>query len=193
MMTFSGRRASQRASELGQFINVLREQGVMRYLEIGARHGDTFHEVMRSLPQGARGVAVDLPGGAWGTPSSVGALKAACLDLRKHGYRADYVLGDSTTREVRARVDALGPYDAVFIDGDHRYDGVLADWTNYGRLARRVVGFHDIDGHSETSKDGKAMPVEVPKLWEELRERLVSWDEFVDRDARGMGIGVIYI
>jgi hypothetical protein len=66
LVTRSGRPPSQIEAELSGFIGLLQERNVRRYLEIGARHGDTFHEVMRSLPVGSVGVAVDLPGGLWG-------------------------------------------------------------------------------------------------------------------------------
>lgn len=62
LTTFSGRKPSQNAHELGAFVNFLRAQGVKRYGEIGARDGDTFHHILTALPD-CQGVAMDLPGG----------------------------------------------------------------------------------------------------------------------------------
>jgi len=188
MHTFSGRRASQRADELLPFIELLRDRGVRRYLEIGARHGDTFHHIMRALPKQSYGVAVDLGGGAWGTPASVPHLRRATEDLVRRGYRIDVVLGDSCTKRVRDQVEECGPFDAVLIDGDHRYSGVSADWNFYGQLAP-IVAFHDISGEGETTKDGQALPVEVPRLWHELKPHF-NCVEFVGAEST-MGIGVI--
>src|SRR3546814_13631212 len=56
-------------SELSSLIDLFRQHNVRSYLEIGARHGDSFFEVMRSLPFGSVGIAVDLPGGLWGVQS----------------------------------------------------------------------------------------------------------------------------
>ena len=37
------------------------------------------------------------------------------------------------------------PIDALFIDGDHSYEGILADWLLYHPLVKKggIVGFHD--------------------------------------------------
>lgn len=184
--TRSGRKASQRADELPPFIDLLQREGVRSYLEIGARHGDTFHVVAQALPAGSRVVAVDLGGGAWGTRTSVKALKSAVKDL-KHSYDAHLILGDSTQARVIERVRALGPFDAILIDGDHRYEGVKADWLAYGPMGR-IVAFHDIVGQGNVTRDAAALPVEVPRLWSEIRT--LDAVEFVGRGSR-MGIGVL--
>jgi hypothetical protein len=133
----------QRADALLPLIELFRDRGVRRCREIGARHGDTFHHVMCSLPKRSFGVAVDLGGGAWGTPTSVPHLRRAAEDLVRKGYRIDVILRDSNSHEVRAKVRECRPSDAVLIDGDHRYAGVSADWHFYGQLAP-IVAFHYI-------------------------------------------------
>lgn len=187
MKTFSGRAPSQRADELRRFIDILREAGVRRYLEVGARHGDTFHAVMRSLPKGSLGVAVDLPGANWGQRGSRSALVRATASLNAAGYATTAVFGDSRSRETRAAVSVFAPFDAVLIDGDHLYDGVRADWETYGPMAR-LVAFHDIDGASIVN--GKGLAVEVPRLWREVRAGR-RHEEIVGPE-RGMGIGVVW-
>lgn len=187
--TRSGRRASQRADELLPFIRLLKREGVRSYLEIGARHGDTFDTVMRSLPPGSTGVAVDLPGGNWGVRSSQASLIKAVRDLRRAGYRAWAQFGNSRDPEIIAGLRVLGAFDAVLIDGDHLYEGVRADWENIGPLAR-LVAFHDIAGEGERTRDDRALPVEVPRLWRELKPAF-RHVEFVGPGST-MGIGVLY-
>jgi len=186
LVTFSGRRASQDEYELTTFVNLLVERGVSSYLEIGARHGDTFHYIMSRLPAGSRGIAVDLGGGPWGTPKSVPVLRNVARDLRAKGYTAHIVFGDSRDENTISTVVTHGHYDAVFIDGDHRYDGVKADWLNYGKLAP-IVGFHDIVGTGQSDSAGN--PVEVPKLWRELAN--VGERKAIVSPGSKMGIGVI--
>jgi hypothetical protein len=185
LSTRSGGKASQRADELTPFIDFLKERNVKSYLEIGARHGDTFFEVVKSLPKGSLGVAVDLAGGPWGTPTSAKHLKAAAAELHKLGYRVRLVWGDSKAAGVRQTVMLSGPYDSCLIDGDHRLEGVTADWNSYSKMAR-LVGFHDIVG---TGQENHGMPVEVPILWASLKEEH-EVREFVGLGSK-MGIGVV--
>lgn len=182
----SGERLRQRRDELGRFIDLLREVDVRRYLEVGACHGDTFHEVMTALPAGSFGVAVDMPQGPWGKRESETCLRRAVEDLRARGYDAHVVIGNSQADWVKQIVTTRGPYDAALIDGDHRYAGVKADWESYGPLAR-IVAFHDIDGDGQRS--GKH-EVEVPRLWREIKP---AWrhTEIIGAE-RGMGIGVLW-
>jgi hypothetical protein len=187
-MTRSGRRASQHPDELRAFIELLRRENVRSYLEIGARHGDTFFEVMKSLPKGSMGVAVDLPGGLWGTEKSKAPLRRAVIDLKSGGYRATAVFGDSRSAGVRQTVMADGPFDAVLIDGDHLYEGVKADWLNYGPMSR-IVAFHDIAGEGEAEKVN-GNPVEVSRLWSELKADY-RHAELIG-EATTMGIGVLW-
>jgi predicted O-methyltransferase YrrM len=189
MKTLSGWRASQDADELQRLIDLFVVSGVRSYLEIGARHGDTFYQVVRCLPGGARAVAVDLPGGAWGTSTSAAPLELAVGKLRTYGYDAQMILGDSTSQEIIDQVRGFGPFDAVLIDGDHRYEGVAADWRNYGELGR-MVAFHDIAGEGQLQKTSR-LPVEVPRLWRELKAQGLRVEEIVSSGST-MGIGVIY-
>ena len=185
--TFSGRIASQMAGEFSAFLRLLNDHGVQSYLEIGSREGDSFHEIMISLPRGSRGVAVDMPGGHWGKPTSSRKLMRAVHDLKRRGYDVSYFFGDSTADGTFEEVKSRGPYDAVLIDGDHRYEGVKSDWLRYGKLAP-IVAFHDIVGTGQKDKHGSQ--VEVPRLWAELKPDH-KHQEYVD-DGSAMGIGVLF-
>lgn len=187
MKTFSGRAPSQRPDEIRPLIDLMRDRGVRTYLEVGARHGDTFHEVMTSLPVGSRGVAVDLPGAAWGISSSRAHLLSAAKDLRKRGYDIAVILADSRSIEAVKAAATHGPYGAVMIDGDHRYDGVKSDWLFYGAMGS-LIAFHDIDGEGRRAMSGE--PVEVPRLWREIKAEGYECREFIGAE-RGMGIGVV--
>lgn len=185
-MTRSGREASQQPGELSALIDLFQYLGVTSYLEIGARHGDTFHTVMRSLPKGSRGVAVDLPDGPWGSCSSRESLFEAISDLGRYGYRVCEIIGDSASTAVREQVSDLGPFDAVLIDADHRYEAVKADFEHY---KAPITALHDIDGHGLVCG---AYEMGVPRFWAEIREQY-PYREFIDpSDDRPMGIGVVF-
>lgn len=187
LRTRSGRNPSQNEFELRTFIELLNKRGVKSYAEIGARHGDTFWDVMTSLPKGSKGLAVDLPGGLWGTSKSRSALELCVRDLVKLGYQASVLFGDSHTDATRRLVIGRGPFDAILIDGDHTLPGVTKDFDNYGKLAP-VVAFHDIVGTGQ-AENVSHRQVEVPLFWECVKHRHENL-EFVDAGSK-MGIGVL--
>lgn len=196
MKTFSGKKASQKQKELNGMIKTIVDNDCKTYLEIGARHGDTFYEVVKRLPKGSLVVAVDLPGGTWGVGSSVYDLNKAAKALNEMGYNVAVVLGDSTNEDIIKQIRQISPsYDAILIDGDHRYAGVKKDWENYFPMANKVVFFHDIDGHGVRQKSNPQLVVEVPKLWEEIKtnHKHVEFIDKEDQPDRPMGIGGIFI
>jgi hypothetical protein len=189
LKTFSGRKASQNEFELNSFIQFLRDHNVRRYLEIGARHGDTYHDVMMSLPVNSVGVAVDYPGALWGTHKSKQCLSDVNYFLKTRGYLSTVLIGDSTSPEVIKAIKALSPFDAILIDGDHRYEGVKQDWINFQDLAP-IVAFHDIVGEGQSEKVSNN-PVEVPRLWREIKDEIPELCvEFIDAGSK-MGIGIV--
>lgn len=187
LLTLSGRRASQDEGELRAFIALLRKRGVRRYCEIGARHGDTFHEVMMALPPNSEGLAVDLPGGLWGRATSAPALRTAVRRLRGASRDCSLLFGDSREPAVIAQILSRGPWDAILIDGDHTYEGVSADYMAFGQAAP-LVALHDIVGDGQAERGGR--PVEVPRLWAEIVDSGARTVEFVSPGSR-MGIGVV--
>ena len=76
----------------------------------------------------------------------------------------------------------------MFIDGDHTYDGVKADFEMYSPLVRKggLFALHDICLHPPV------MDCHVDKFWAELRQKYSSTTEFVENPKQGgFGIGVV--
>lgn len=168
---------NQQPRELSRFVEILKERGVKTYLEIGAKHGSTFREIVTAL--GAFGVAVDLPNGPWGGNSRANLIKV-CRELN-----AVPIFGDSADPEVISQVKSLGPFDCVFIDADHRYEAVKRDYFNY---RCPITAFHDIDGEGIVLRD---MEMGVPRFWNEIKGG--DYEEIIDpSDDRRMGIGILY-
>ncbi len=188
LTTFSGRRPSQNEQELSGFVALLVEHGVRKYLEVGAREGDTVHFVVSNVPSIEYALAIDLPGGLWGKKSTGAQLALASAALKADGRACDYLLADSTTEAAQRVIAEHGPYDAILIDGDHTYEGVKADWEAYGNLAP-IVAFHDIVGHDQSEKVSHRA-VEVPRLWAEIKASGRKTVEFI-APGSAMGIGVV--
>lgn len=78
--------------------------------------------------------------------------------------------------------------DFLFIDGDHSYKGVKADYEKYAPLVNPggIIVIHDICGAV------CSFPYEVKKFWNELKENgLSSYEELIE-NPKVYGIGVIY-
>lgn len=180
-------KAAQQPDELAWLIDLLRREGVTRYLEIGTLYGDTFRQVAEALPAGARCVAVDLPGVAWGKAGSLPRLKDHVAALRGQGRDARLILGDSGKADVIRQTRALGPYDAVLIDGDHSFAGCWRDWETYGSMAR-IVAFHDIAWRR--GKAWRGQRIEVPAVWKRLKPAFRT-AEMIAKPGN-CGIGVVF-
>ena len=182
---WSGQPWPQYLDEVEEFAALLNREGVKSYLEVGCRYGDTVHFVGMALPEGSRIVATDFPAHKNGKQSprhtdSAVYLQRAVADLAAQVRPATMILGDSHSADTVAKVQALAPFDAVLIDGDHTFGGVSADWRNYGPMGR-LVAFHDLMGDKSAS-------IGPRRLFDELkathRHEVIS----VDPESRGIGI-----
>jgi hypothetical protein len=86
--------------------------------------------------------------------------------------------------------------DLLFIDGDHTYEGVRADFETYSQLVspNGLIGLHDIVPEDPDQFPGiRVCAGGVPRYWNELRERFAH-DEIVDDWGQGaFGIGLVRV
>lgn len=94
------------------------------------------------------------------------------------------IQGDSHDPHIIQRVKLLYPdndVDFLFIDGDHSYEGVKADYENFRSLVRPggLIVFHDVCG----------LP-EVKQFWDEIKPNTKSYEI---HEPNGWGIGIIEV
>ena len=162
--------------------------GAKSVLEIGSRYGYTLVDLASVMDGKGRIVSIDLPGKfPWGESGSHVALMANVKTLKDSGYDAHLFLDDSHDFARIAEVVYLGPFDFVFIDGDHTFDGAWADWQAYGPLGKTVV-FHDI----VEPKPGERQDLGVWKVWRQIKADAIheKLEEFIAPDSK-MGLGKV--
>jgi predicted O-methyltransferase YrrM len=183
--------AMQRPGEIAGLLDLVRELRPRVVVEIGTAAGGTLFLLTRVAAPDALVVSLDLPGGAFGGgyhPWRAPLYRSFARDRQ----RIVLLRGDSHAPRTRTRLlaalDAM-PIDLLFIDGDHRYAGVKADFAAYARLVRPggLVVFHDIVA------DPRQPEMEVARFWNEISARLPSHELVEQRGQQGYGLGVITI
>jgi predicted O-methyltransferase YrrM len=182
---------TQYGEEFIPFLDFVRARRPTAVLEIGTARGGTFFMLCQVAHPRARLVTVDIT-----EPSSL-------VESYRHGHQeVSGIVGDSTSAAVNERVRRQFPngVDVLFIDGDHRYEGVRADCEIYSPLVRPggIMAFHDIvpDAEERTGAHGWAWAGGVPQFWREfkavndgswhVREFVRSWDQ----EGFGIGVGI---
>lgn len=174
----------QKRSEILALAKVVADLQPRNILEIGTARGGTLL-VWASLAK-ARVISCDLVH----FPCQKPLLEA--LPPPGSNCQIKLLTGDSHTPEMKQRViDELNgeKVDFLFIDGDHREDGVTADYLNYKDLVRPggLIAFHDI-------VESQPLPTnQVYHLWKKLKH-LARVEEYVDDPSQcGFGIGLLHV
>ncbi len=178
-------------NEIVPFLEYIRDHHPRIVGEIGLKHGGNTFMFTRLFRDAERFVGLDL------VLQNIGKARF----LSRPQQRLEVIEGNSYAPETIAKVRRLlgaERFDFLFIDGDHEYAGVRADFEGYFDLVRSggLIAFHDIVP-DEFARTGKRNPHSlcygggVHQLWKELREKF-EHREFVESwDQNGFGIGVL--
>lgn len=125
-------------SELEEMLALYRERAPVHALEIGVWQGGTLRRWLADAAPSATVVAVD--------PKHP---NADVYDEWRREGGADVAIaiwGLSEDKEVARTVEFYGPYDWVFIDGDHSLEAVRHDVQTYSPMIRQggCLLLHDI-------------------------------------------------
>lgn len=190
---------AQHADEIVPFAEaVKRELQPTLVLEIGSHKGGTAALWLSLVKPGGGVYSIDLPGGPWGgighaECTTRNAMLSVLADAQGKNFAGH--LGDSKSREAfefaNSAASSYGQYyDLIFIDGDHSYAGVQADFHLAMQLVREGgwIVLHDIIEGPIHERD----KVEVSRLWDDLKHRdAAPTREFVGKDGAWGGIGLV--
>ena len=180
----------QNQSEIEEALTYLASENHQIVCEIGTEFGGTTFLLSHSLPDVETMIAVDLY-----------VRNAALLNtVKKPRQIIHCVNGSSYSPRVASRVEKLlcgKKIDVLFIDGDHRYEGVKKDFLAYRHLVREggSILFHDIvlDHRARFGQSASgAWSGGVPQFWMEVKSFYPHSREFINHpDQDGLGIGLL--
>jgi predicted O-methyltransferase YrrM len=184
--------ASQQLDELLPLLERVQALEPRRVCEVGTSAAGTLYLLTRVSAPDALIVSVDIS-----IPLHTRGLRARLAGQRQ---RLVSIEGDSHAAETVSRIEGLlagEPLDFLFIDGDHSYDGVRADFESYGTLVRPggLIALHDVNEDFRTRRGVETPSIsgEVPRFWRELKQSHKTEELIADPDQDGFGIGVVYV
>lgn len=177
-----------------EIVQLLRTLDAMRpktVLEIGTARGGTLFLFARVAAQDAEMISIDLPEGPFGGGYPEW-LAPIITSFAGPGQRIDLLRADSHSPETLAEVERIlagRALDFLFIDGDHEYDGVKADFNMYSGLVRKngLIALHDIVPGDPSMVGG------VPRFWNEVKVGRETTEVFKDIGQGGFGIGLMRV
>lgn len=171
--------AYQNVAEFGALWEHVASQPHARVLEVGSLFGGTLW-YWSHLPAIETLVAVDLPSDWSGVREGVREARSHWPEWFGRCRFVDHP-ADSQAASTVEVLDVEGPFDFVFVDGDHTYEGVRADWlTCWPRVCPGgLVAFHDTWPNGDRHEPG------VVRWVDELRHHLPSI-EWTDPDGVGI-------
>jgi cephalosporin hydroxylase len=170
--------------EITDMVEFLKQRPLRNVMEIGSESGGTFYLWSKLAKLGGLKISLDKPDGTSGSwlYKEPDALAKRTALFQSFAPRVRVVTGDSHSEEIKAQVAGIlkdEKLDFLFIDGDHSYEGVKADWDMYREFVRPggIVAFHDIN-------QGEWMNIrgcQVGRLWAEIWREAIGRPVDIDR------------
>ncbi|MCD6099196.1 MAG: class I SAM-dependent methyltransferase [Candidatus Marinimicrobia bacterium] len=184
-------RPAQIREEIIELLKILSKRKPKVVLEIGTAKGGTLFLFSRIASEDATLISVDLPGGKFGggyPEWKIPLYKAFALPTQDiHLIRADS--HDPKTLEIVKEILNGRKVDFCFIDGDHTYEGVKADFEMYSPLVKKggIIAFHDIVHHPFDPD------CQVDKFWNEIKHRYKTKEIVSSKQQTWAGIGILEV
>lgn len=180
----------QNKFEIISFVKLLEQEKFMPevLIEIGTANGGNNLFLASCLPSVQIVIGIDLY-----------VKNAAQIHFYLKGKRVVCINGSSYNPHIIEKIkNMLRGYTKglIFIDGDHRYEGVKADYEGYKQLldGELCLAFHDIvpDSFLRYGRKSNLWVGDVPIFWNEIKKNEKNAKEIIENtEQNGLGIGVL--
>lgn len=183
---------NQDKGEIRRLLQTVQDLQPKVIVEIGTRDGGSLYLWSRAGAQLEALISIDLPGGIHGGGYPAAREKFYQLFVSDHPQATLHLMRADSQQQ--ATVDQLKrmlkgrPIDFLFIDGDHRYEGVRRDYELYRDLVRPggLIAFHDIRPNIYDDT------IQVYQLWDQICESGLQTREIIHEPYTGRyGIGLV--
>lgn len=174
---------AQSKEEITKLMDLIKRANVKTMMEIGTLHGGTLFLFSRVIDKNAMILCNNLSDGRPQKTvfmSKIALFKAFIDNPDNMHFIYGSSHDDKTLRETK-RLLQKNKLDFLFIDADHSYEGVKADYVMYSPLVRKggIIAFHDVAGTDD-----------VKTFWNEEKRKHRNVKVFAVPKST-MGIGVI--
>ncbi|OHB23167.1 MAG: hypothetical protein A2939_00255 [Parcubacteria group bacterium RIFCSPLOWO2_01_FULL_48_18] len=178
---------TQLVQEITGLMEIVKAKSPKIILEIGTDRGGTLFLFSRIIPDSATIISIDLLSKDGGYPDW---RKKLYNTFKLPGQSLHLIKGNSHDPQTLKKVkDVLGDQkiDFMFIDGDHKYEGVKKDFEIYRDLVKEggLIAFHDIT----VQPFDKNCTVNI--FWDEIKKNYNHRELVQNPDRLLYGIGVI--
>lgn len=159
-----GPRCEQHKRELEWFYKYIKQND--KILIIGSKHGGLEYQINKNFQD----------------------VKLVSCDISPQQDNKSFIIvGDSSNIETQEKIKNHGPYDIIFIDGDHSYRGVKKDFEFAISLNPKLIAFHDIAKAIKHDREG----CEVDVLWNEIKKDYITEEKIVGCGWGGIGVIIL--
>ncbi len=171
--------ALQNRNEMLRLLAMVKARQPKVVVEIGTAAGGMFYAFAQLAHPEALLVSIDLPGGPYGGGNTERESKLflSFLGPKQRAFFVRDRSGHWSSRRDVERILGDRKVDLLFIDGDHSYGGVVADYTMYSPLVAEggMIAMHDI----VLEPDSFGRGADAGLAWQFIREGK-RWEEIFD-------------
>jgi len=131
--------------EIREFVGVLLEHPRTNILEVGLGYFGSTHFLWRQLFDKTITIEMRSERIREFGKNTREYYKEWALSDKRSAFFVGMSSNPIVVKRVYSYIQKIGRLDVLFIDGDHSYEGVLADWLLYSPLVKTggIVAFHD--------------------------------------------------